>query len=42
MNLSGTGMHGQALKGEIERVIAAGPILQFTYRPPKRQLDDPE
>lgn len=38
--LSGTGMHGDALSAEIRRVIAAGNTLRFTYRQPKRQLDD--
>ena len=40
VHLSGTGMEGHALTGEIQRVLAAGGTLNFTYRAPKRQLDD--
>lgn len=40
VHLSGTDMASTTLTTEINRVIAAGPTLQFTYRQPKRQLDD--
>ena len=42
VHLSGCGMQGKTLTAEIERVIAAGDTLNFTYRQPKRQLDDVE
>lgn len=40
VHLSGAGMSSSPLKNEIERVIASGSTLRFTYRQPKRQLDD--
>lgn len=42
VHLSGSRRAGSSLTGEIERVIAAGPTLKFTYRQPKRRLDDTE
>ncbi len=40
VHLSGAGMSSSQLKDEIERVIASGSTLRFTYRQPRRQLDD--
>ena len=40
VHLSGAGLSGNPLAGEIERVIAAGDTLHFVYRQPRRQLDD--
>ena len=40
VHLSGAGLAGAPLTGEIERVLAAGNTLRFRYRQPKRQLDD--
>ncbi|WP_412030361.1 ATP-binding domain-containing protein [Deinococcus yunweiensis] len=40
VHLSGAGMDGMPLAGEIRRVLASGGELHFTYRQPKRQLDD--
>lgn len=42
VHLSGAGMQGRPLTSEIERVLAAGATLNFTYRPPRRRLDDLE
>lgn len=40
VSLSGAGMDGTSLAREIGAVLAAGGELHFTYRQPKRQLDD--
>ncbi|OOV11986.1 nuclease-related domain-containing DEAD/DEAH box helicase [Deinococcus sp. LM3] len=40
VHLSGCGMDGTPLADEIRRVLESGPELRFTYRQPRRQLDD--
>lgn len=40
VHLSGAALEGSALAGETRRVLGSGGELRFTYRQPKRQLDD--
>ena len=40
VHLSGSAMERSPLAAEIGRVLAAGDTLSFTYRPPRRNLDD--
>lgn len=40
VHLSGAAMERSRLQDEIERVLVAGDTLSFTYRPPRRNLDD--
>ena len=40
VHLSGAAMDRSRLQDEIERVLAAKETLSFTYRPPRRNLDD--
>ena len=40
VHLSGADMERSPLAEEIQRVLTSGNTLRFTYRPPKRQLDD--
>jgi superfamily I DNA and RNA helicase len=40
VHLSGQRLDGTALAGEIQSVLASGDTLRFTYRPPRRQMDD--
>lgn len=40
VHLSGANMAGTALAGEVQRVLASGDTLRFTYRQPRRSLDD--
>ncbi|WP_420594247.1 DEAD/DEAH box helicase [Deinococcus sp.] len=42
VKLSSSEMAGTALHGEIERALASGETLHFTYRAPRRSLDDVE
>ncbi|WP_027482363.1 DEAD/DEAH box helicase [Deinococcus pimensis] len=41
-HLSGVGMEGTGLAGEVRRVLDAGNVLTFRFQPPKRHLDDGE